>query len=123
MGQIFCCHSHRSECAKLKHSQFQSESTFDDSDEYIGSTTQEPASAGPGNQSCDIASPSMTKETRRHHVSSYAGVSAYMGLTPIIEETDNAVVPKPPPNRREPVTNRFLNNGSMKNYQRFVTTH
>ena len=122
MGQLLCCNSHPVERRKLKHIQFDSESTCDDVDMYSGSPVQEETKQVlPNNVESVNARPSKCKQ----HVSSYAGVCAHMGLAPIVEETESSIsksLSSPAPLERTRIT-RFPKNASMKNYQRFVTTH
>jgi hypothetical protein len=123
MGQAFCCHSSRSNNQKLKHAEFRSESTFDDSDIYNGSDNIPPAKT----ERIRVVPRNTDPETPRHgpvRVSSRVGVCAFMGLAPIVEETSSSVSKSSHSPRIEPITTtRFLSNGSMKNYQRFVRPH
>jgi hypothetical protein len=122
MGQVLCCHSHPSERRKLKHIQFDSESTCDDVDMYSGSPFQEESKQVLPNSDQSVNyRPSQGKQ----HVSSYAGVCAHMGLAPIVEETESSIsksLSSPASLKRTSIT-RFPKSGTMRNYQRFVTTH
>jgi len=90
---------------------------------YSGTLAHEGASGIPiSPQTHHIRSKTDTSPDRKQHVSSNAGVCAYMGLAPIVEETESTKSSSPYEQKRTSIT-RFPKNGPMKHYQRFVTNH